>query len=66
MTKVKTMQMYDSKRAYVLVWRNVIHSPTHYYAPFPGHKSVPNFLEFYKDPYTVFEKDLDNIYQTKK
>jgi mannan endo-1,4-beta-mannosidase len=33
---------------------------------FPGHKSVPNFLEFYKDPYTVFEKDLDNIYQTKK
>ncbi|WP_367221590.1 glycoside hydrolase family 26 protein [Marinilabilia sp.] len=62
-TLLKTMQMYNSKLAYVLVWRNDVHSSTHYYAPFPGHKSVPNFLEFYKHPYTLFEKDLKSIYQ---
>ena len=50
------------KLAYVLVWRNDMHSPTHYYAPFPGHASAPDFIKFYEDPYTLFEKDLKNIY----
>jgi mannan endo-1,4-beta-mannosidase len=49
--------------AYVLVWRNDSRSPTHYYAPFPGHPSVPDFIKFYNDPYTLFEKDLKNIYK---
>ncbi|MFW5656917.1 MAG: glycoside hydrolase family 26 protein [Mariniphaga sp.] len=62
-TLLKTMRMYDSKLTYVLVWRNDQHSPTHYYAPFPGHISVPNFMEFYNDPYTLFENDLINIYK---
>lgn len=48
---------------YVLVWRNDSRSPTHYYAPFPGQVSVSNFMEFYNDPYTLFEKDLKNIYK---
>jgi len=65
-TLLKTMQMHDAKLAYVLVWRNDIHSPTHYYAPFPGHNSVPNFMEFYNHPYTLFEKDLKNIYRIEK
>lgn len=47
---------------YVLVWRNDTRSPTHYYAPFPGHVSVPDFIRFYNDPYTLFEKDLHDIY----
>jgi mannan endo-1,4-beta-mannosidase len=54
----KTMRL-----CYVLVWRNDSKSPTHYYAPFPGHLSVPDFLKFYNDPYTLFEKDLKNIYR---
>lgn len=57
------MQMYDARLAYVLVWRNDARSPTHYYAPFPGHPSVPDFMEFYKNPYTLFEKDLEGIYR---
>lgn len=62
---LKTMKTYDMKLAYVLVWRNDINSPTHYYAPFPGHVSESNFLEFYRDEYTLFEKDLSEIYKPK-
>lgn len=65
-TLLRTMKRDDMRLAYVLVWRNDTSSPTHYYAPFPGHSSVPNFMEFYNDPYTLFEKDLDNIYKRKK
>lgn len=57
----KNMQL-----CYVLVWRNDSRSPTHYYAPFPGHTSVPDFMKFYEDPYTLFEKDLKDIYKLKK
>jgi len=47
----------------VLVGRNESQSPTHYYAPFPGQVSVPDFIRFYMDPYTLFEDDLKNIYR---
>jgi mannan endo-1,4-beta-mannosidase len=49
----------------VLVWRNDTQSPTHYYAPFPGQDSAPDFLKFYNDPFTIFEKDLKKIYKRK-
>lgn len=62
-TLLKVMRTDNMRLAYVLVWRNDVRSPTHYYAPFPGQVSVPDFLEFYKDPYTLFEKDLINIYR---
>jgi mannan endo-1,4-beta-mannosidase len=60
------MQMHKMNLAYVLVWRNDRNSPTHYYAPFPGQVSVPDFVKFYRDPYTLFENDLKNIYGKKK
>lgn len=60
---LKVMRTGDMQLAYVLVWRNDKNSPTHYYAPFPGHTSVPDFMKFYNDPYTLFEKDLKNIYR---
>jgi mannan endo-1,4-beta-mannosidase len=60
---LKTMRTGDMRLCYVLVWRNDSRSPTHYYAPFPGQVSVPDFLKFYNDPYTLFEKDLKNIYR---
>ncbi len=50
------------KLSYVLVWRNDITSPTHYYAPFPGHVSEKDFIEFYKHPVTLFENDLPKMY----
>lgn len=62
-TLLKTMKMHDMKLAYVMVWRNDSKSPTHYYAPFPGHPGVPDFIKFYEDPYTLFEADLKEIYK---
>ena len=61
-TLLKTIKTGDLRLCYVLVWRNDPRSPTHYYAPFPGHPSVPDFMKFYEDPYTLFENDLKNIY----
>lgn len=65
-TLLKTMKMYDMQLSYVLVWRNDTRSPTHYYAPFPEQVSVPDFMKFYNDPYTLFEKDLKDIYRRKR
>jgi len=63
---LKVMKSSKMKLSYVLVWRNDTKSPTHFYAPYPGQISVPDFLKFYKDPYTLFEKDLRNIYTRRK
>lgn len=60
---LKIMKSDSMRLSYVLVWRNDRSSPTHYYAPFPGHSSVPDFLKFYADPYTLFESDLPKMYQ---
>lgn len=46
--------------SYAVTWRNA--SSTHFHAPYPGHPSVPDFLDFYHDPYTLFEKDLPEMY----
>jgi mannan endo-1,4-beta-mannosidase len=60
---LKTLRRINLKLCYVLVWRNDSRSPTHYYAPFPGQGSENDFIKFYNDPYTLFEKDLKNIYK---
>ncbi|HEY0355240.1 MAG TPA: glycosyl hydrolase [Flavisolibacter sp.] len=62
---LKVMKADKMKICYVLVWRIDTHSATHYYAPFPGHPAVPDFMKFFNDPYTLFEIDLDNIYERK-
>ncbi len=51
----------SKKIAWTLVWRNA--STEHHFAPYPGHKSVPDFIEFYKDPFTVFQSQLPDMYQ---
>ena len=60
---LKVMKSNSLHLCYVLVWRNDQKSPTHFYAPFPGHSSVPDFLKFYNDPYTLFENDLHGMYK---
>ncbi|WP_266365540.1 glycoside hydrolase family 26 protein [Tellurirhabdus rosea] len=65
-TLLKTLRREDLKLAYVLVWRNDTRSPTHFYAPYPGHSSVPDFQRFYQDPYTLFETDLPKLYKEKR
>ena len=47
--------------SYVLVWRNannVTDRPNHYYAPYPGHPSAPDFVRFKEDPSVLFEDEL--------
>ena len=61
---LKTLKQ-NLQLSYVLVWRNDSRSPTHYYAPFPGHISEADFIKFCNDPFTLFEKDLHNIYEIK-
>ena len=65
-TLLKALKAEKVKLAYVLVWRNDARSPTHFYAPYPGQVSVPDFLQFYQDPYTLFESDLHQVYRRKK
>jgi hypothetical protein len=48
--------------AYQAVWRNA--NTTHHYAPYPGHTSVPDFKDFYNDPWTIFIEDLPAIYDS--
>lgn len=62
-TLLATVMKNQMKLCYVLVWRNDATSPTHFYAPFPGQVSVPDFMKFYNDPYTLFENDLKDIYK---
>jgi mannan endo-1,4-beta-mannosidase len=62
---LKTLKTEKLNLAYVLVWRNDSRSSTHFYAPYPGQISEPDFLKFYNDPYTLFEKDLKRIYHHK-
>ncbi len=46
--------------SYLMVWRNS--NRKHYYTPFPGQKSAADFLAFERDTFTIFERDLQNIY----
>ncbi len=63
---LKALKAEKMRIAYVLVWRNDARSATHFYAPYPGQVSVPDFMNFYKDSYTVFETDLPRMYQRKR
>ncbi|MFB9294742.1 glycoside hydrolase family 26 protein [Persicitalea jodogahamensis] len=65
-TLLKALKAEKLRLAYVLVWRNDARSTTHFYAPYPGHSSVPDFMNFYEDDYTVFETDLPRLYQRRK
>lgn len=51
---------------YVLVWRNAHDQENHYYAPFPGQKTVTNFVHFYNDPKTLFVRDVNGLYLKKE
>jgi mannan endo-1,4-beta-mannosidase len=62
-TLLKALKTEGLKLTYVLVWRNDSRSATHFYAPFPGQTSEADFIKFYNDPFTLFEKDLMNIYK---
>jgi mannan endo-1,4-beta-mannosidase len=47
--------------AWVLVWRNA--NESHHYAPYRGHPSASDFVQFYKDPLILFADDLPDMYR---
>jgi len=49
-----------STLSYAAVWRNAHEG--HFFAPYPGHSSVPDFIKFYQDPYTLFNNDLPDMF----
>ena len=57
------LQTPGLRLSYVLVWRNDVHSPTHYYAPFPGHPASDDFAAFRQNPFVLFEDDLPALYR---
>lgn len=44
--------------SYVLVWRNAHDKPGHFFAPYPGHPSAADFVQFYNDSKTLFLRDV--------
>jgi len=62
-TLLPVLRYKGSKLAYVMLWRNDNRMKHHFYAPFPGHNSVPDFMKFYNEDYTLFENDLKGIYK---
>jgi mannan endo-1,4-beta-mannosidase len=44
--------------SYVLVWRNPWNKPKDAFAPYKGHPSSADFVQFYQDPKTLFQKDI--------
>ncbi len=55
------MCLKTDKIAYVLFWRNA--NESHHFGPYPGDPSAEDFIKFYNDPVTVFEKDLPDMYK---
>ncbi len=51
----------NHKISYALVWRNAHNKPGHFYAPYPGHLSEKDFIDFYNLPETLFQKELTDM-----
>lgn len=50
------------KISFFMVWRNA--NSSHFYAPYPGHTSVADFINFYNNPVTVFvNSNLPSLYE---
>ena len=52
----------DIPLSYVMIWRNAYEVPRHYYCPFPGQRSMDDFVRFYNDPKTLFLHDVNALY----
>jgi mannan endo-1,4-beta-mannosidase len=48
--------------SYAMVWRNSSDSSNHYFAPYHGHPSVPDFLAMTRDSYVLMAGDQIKSY----
>jgi len=62
---LKTLKAQNLQLSYVLVWRKIVAVQRIIMLLFPGHTSEADFIKFYNDPFTLFEKGLHNIYKIK-
>ncbi|HEY2722973.1 MAG TPA: glycosyl hydrolase [Chitinophagaceae bacterium] len=65
-TFLKAISPY--KISYALAWRNAGVQPggrSEFYVPYKGQSSADNFVEFYRDKKTLFQKDItkENLYK---
>ena len=58
---LKTIDKDSIKIAYVMVWRNA--DKKHHYAPYRGHPSEKDFIDFKNSPRILFEDKLPNLYK---
>ncbi|MFP9113873.1 glycoside hydrolase family 26 protein [Flavobacterium sp. RHBU_3] len=71
-TETLTNAIGNRKISYVLVWRNhgwneYVNPPhMHYYAPYKGHKYEADFIKYYKQPETLFQKEVTKFNLYKK
>jgi len=49
------------RTAWILFWRNG--RPDHFYAPYPGHASVPDFIEFMQHDLMLSLSELPDLYE---
>jgi hypothetical protein len=67
-TKTLALAIGSHRIAWVLLWRNHGYNASmqhmHYYMPYKGQVSAPDFVEFYNQPQTLFGKDVSgsNMY----
>lgn len=58
-TKILLETLRPYNLSYVLVWRNAFNQPPHVaFGPYKGCPSENDFVKFYKDPKTLFLKDI--------
>jgi mannan endo-1,4-beta-mannosidase len=56
---LKVLRPYNL--SYVLVWRNPATKPQEAFAPYKGQPSSQDFIKFFNDPHTLFQKDIARI-----
>ena len=67
-TQVLYPTIKDYPVAWVLLWRNAINRPNHYYVPYPAHPAANDFRAFYRLPAICFGDKLStfHVYQPQK
>ncbi len=60
---LKPLRLHPELRriAWILVWRNAY--PGHFYAPYPGHPSSEDFIQFKNDELIIFEDEMEPMYR---
>jgi mannan endo-1,4-beta-mannosidase len=56
---------YSKQITYVQVWRNAtkrVENRDHFYAPYPGQLSAPDFIRFKESDFILFEDELPSMY----